>query len=184
MTVYIRRPVVNVTIGGGSVGHIFSVNCKFDFNQRVSRASFVTDVDPGGDPAGDDEVIITGGVDQSGQEGTRRFRGVIRGKNFTNNPPRCEVICYGWLQLAMEYENWEDNVFLPVGGLDILSLTGTSPNTADNIVSAVLDRTGIPGSLYGGHIGSTSTLYGSTALESFIWANGRNTTNPDLYDSG
>ena len=182
MTVYIRRPVLDVRINGGSVANVLSANCRFDFNQRVSRASFITYTDPGG--GNDDDVEIRGGVDGSGQEGTLRFKGVIRGRQFTNNPQRCETICYGYLQRALEYENWEDNTFLPIGGLDIFSLTGTQPDTAANIVTAVLDRCNIPGGLYGGHISSTSTLYGELAIEAFIWTNGRNTTNPDLYDAG
>src|SRR5580765_3868574 len=182
MPAIVRRINLEVDAGGSSVPNVLSARVRFDFNQRVSQASFVTPIPPGG-ASYDDDVVIRMGIVGGGNENTQRFRGVIRSFNITGPPTRVETVCYGYLQRAVEYQNWEDSHSVPVGGLIPLDLTGTQPDTAANIVQAVLDRCDIPGGLYSGHIGSTSTLYG-VIMDPFVWRNGRNDTIYNLLESG
>jgi len=178
MATLLRRLTLSVTIAGTPLPFVLSAKCNFGFSQRVSQATFeVPNVLLGSNY--DQEIVITMGA---GTNNIVRFVGIVRTFQYTPTPRGVEYQCYGYLQLAAEYENWEDSFSTPIGGLSPLDLTGNQPDTASNIITAVLGKVGIPGPNIGA-IDSTAILYG-LYMDAFTWRNGRNSQNPNLLETG
>lgn len=185
MTNYYRRITLTVTKNISTtpvvIDNVISARVNLSFDQRVSQASFVTQGITA--PCGqDDEVQIIMGSATNGVNDNiiPRFRGYVREIRYTHHPYSVETICYGPLIKAIEYENGEDATI--IGGMIPLDLTGTQPDTARNIINAVLVRCGALSSP-SLHISSTATLYG-TAEEAFVWSRGENSQNFDFTETG
>lgn len=167
----------NATTGGTSLDDIISFSGSWGTDRQYSEAQLVFPALPAVTYL--DEIEVTCGI--VGGTIDTRFYGRVYDATYDPIERTVTVVMYGYLRMAVEYENWENPEF--VGGLLPLDLTGSMPDTATNIINAVLlNKVQIPSGKVGS-IGSSGVSYG-TFFDAVIWRNGFNPDNPFLEEAG
>lgn len=137
----------------------------------TTNATTVTDggvtwQESGADVVYNDAVTLTMGAGNN----VLRFKGLVRKLEYSLFPRGVAIQCVGYLTLVHEYQNTEGTT--DVGGLSLEVLTGSATPTDQQVVTAVLARTGIDTALYTGHIGGTGVTWGSrSTLQNYqyVW---------------
>jgi hypothetical protein len=141
---------------GNALDSVASFRWSLGYDQPVGTASVVCAGHVGGGTFGDDLSIVV--------DGDSRWSGIIYEIDYGFYPSTTTFVGRGRLQAAADYK-------LPgfysreQKGLLLQDLLGSSSGSDTAIVSAVLDRVGLSGSISG-----TGTTLGTIAPESFVWA--------------
>jgi hypothetical protein len=144
------------TAGGSGLDSLSSFRWSLGYDQPVGTASVVCAGHVGGGSFGDDLSIIV--------EGSSRWSGIIYEIDYGFYPATTTFVGRGRLQAAADYK-LPEQFSREEKGLLLQDLLGSPTGSDQAIVSAVLDRVGLSGTIDG-----TGTTLGSIAPEAFVWA--------------
>jgi hypothetical protein len=162
--------------GSITIDNILSAQVSYGFDQRTGECRISTPIKPA--CTYDDEITVTMGAGGPRDDGTTapivRFVGLIRDFRYQQNPPSVEITAKGYLQRAIEYENFEETTVTAwngAGGLILPDLVGTLTAHSADVVQAVLTKANVPFSA--ANVSGSAVLYGGGLNPSaFLWHSG------------
>jgi hypothetical protein len=154
MTGTVRTTTLGVTLNGNTVTQPLSARVSIGYDLSYAEATVVCASIPSGSYY--DPLVIN-------MNGSTRFSGVLAQKDFSLYPRAITLVGRGNLWKAAKYR-LDDETVNPETGLSLLELLGASSGTDEEIVTAVLNRVGLSGSISG-----TGRTLGTIAPEEYAW---------------
>jgi hypothetical protein len=166
-----RRTWLTATLNGVALANINSAACTYSWKQNngVPTATVYVRSNPApGSQLYDQTLNLTMGANVNN---LLRFVGLFRGYSYALWPRALGLTFQGRLIRAAEFQNRDNSVVAPVGGLLLFDLLGAATGSDAVIVQAVLTRANV--GFTAGTIQGTGATFGTRAPSTtFLWRAG------------